>query len=146
MKQNEKTVRMMKKTLMVRHPKREKATLLSRSSWSEALKEKLLNETNNSATKKGSLSSVLRKCLAQEHNTMSPQLLLTNWLLNHLAKQLIETLGRVPFCAHCTSHAGQSFCTACKDVVFSSLQFHKSPGILLRQSLHLQGSRRMLLG
>ena len=34
------------------------------------------------------------------------QLVHTNWLLNHLAQQLIETLGRVPFCGHCTSHAG----------------------------------------
>lgn len=34
------------------------------------------------------------------------QLVHTNWLLNHLAQQLIENLGHVPFCAHCTSHAG----------------------------------------
>ena len=34
------------------------------------------------------------------------QLVHTNWLFNHLVQQLIETLERVPFCAHCTSHAG----------------------------------------
>ena len=34
------------------------------------------------------------------------QLVHTNWLLNHLAQQLLKTLGHVPFCAHCTSHAG----------------------------------------
>ena len=40
----------------------------------------------------------------------------------------------------------QSFHTACKGIVFSSLRFHKSPGILLPQSLHLKGGKRMLLG
>ena len=34
------------------------------------------------------------------------QLVHTNWRLSHLVQQLIETSGRVPFCAHCTSHAG----------------------------------------
>lgn len=33
------------------------------------------------------------------------QLVHTNWLLNHLAQQMIETLGHVPFCAHWV-HAG----------------------------------------
>ena len=37
---------------------------------------------------------------------LASQLVQTNWLLNHLEQQRIETLGRAPFCVHCTSHAG----------------------------------------
>lgn len=43
--------------------------------------------------------------LTYQHHAFYPQLVHTNWLLNHLAQQMIETLGHVPFCAHWV-HAG----------------------------------------
>jgi len=50
----------MKKTWMVRHPRREKVTPGSRNSWSKALKEKPLNKLKKNSTKPKKQALALR--------------------------------------------------------------------------------------
>ena len=56
------------------------------------------------------------------------QLVHTNWLLNHLEQQRIETLGRVPFCVHVVL----SWATD-----WANCAIHKPPAILKSCSLSM---------